>query len=202
MWSRWLLERGGFWEAEVVPLSISMGVANGDPNFCPQCQCQSDEPLNACRDRWPVNHTRAWQTFVSLVRRGVRGRDYLLHGTMFPKQIRDEDRLCFPSFGSMSISLTRSPEVAVHFATLEQDRHEQHGAVLILDRQLLRTCFRVEVFADHDSNPAARPGRGEFEERIRFRDIVGLSRYLIAVIWQPCIDFLPKHAPMTSGVRL
>ena len=161
-------------------------LASDTPDFCSQCQCHRDEPrpLDRQHPKWGDERFCQLELFTSLVFAAGRGLNRLFHGTLVPKQILDEDRLLH-SWGSGEVAFTRSPAVAVHFATLEQDRPERFGAVLVFDKGLLQTRYRVLPFAE-DGHPASSPGRGEFEEYVMLRDIENISRYLITVVWHPC----------------
>ena len=175
-------------------------LAKDDPDFCSQCQCHRDEPIDRrLPSKWSEERFCQLELFTSLVFAAGRGLNRLFHGTLVPKQILDEDRLLH-SLGSGAVAFTRSPAVAVHFATLEQDRPERFGAVLVFDKGLLQTRYRVLPFAE-DGHPASSPGRGEFEECVMFRDVENISRYLITVVWHPCARPQSGFARAASAVR-
>ena len=181
-----------------MPLSVRF--ASDTPDFCSQCQCHRDEPLYRWHPKWSEERFCQLELFTSLVFAAGRGLNRLFHGTLVPKQILDEDRLLHSFWGSRKVAFTRSPAVAVHFATLERDFSERFGAVLVFDKGLLQTRYRVLPFAE-DGHPASSPGRGEFEECVMFRDVENISRYLITVVWHPCARQQSGFARAASAVR-
>jgi hypothetical protein len=107
-----------------------------------------------------------------------RGRSLLLYGTKNARRIIRDDRIAPPQYPT--ISLTRSLHVAVHFAMLERDFEETRGAILILERELLRTRHTLLPYNYPGfDEPSAR----EAEERVEAAAIGDLKRYLLGVIW-------------------
>ena len=62
-----------------------------------------------------------------------------------------------------TISFTRSLHVAIHFAMLQRDLEETTGAILILDRELLRTRHKLVPYQYHDFD---EPINSEAEEMV------------------------------------
>jgi hypothetical protein len=116
-----------------------------------------------------------------------RGRSILFFGTKNARTIIRDDRLrSFNPSGPLTISLTRSLHVAVHFAMLDRDNPEATGAILLLDRELLST--RYKLVPHHDPVISTllgydEPSTMEAEEMVEVDAIVDLKRYLLGVIW-------------------
>jgi hypothetical protein len=69
---------------------------------------------------------------------------------------------------------------------LDRDDPEATGAILILDRELLRTRYKLVPYHDpfFDDEPGyGEPSTTEAEEFIEVGAIVDLKRYLLDVIW-------------------
>lgn len=134
------------------------------------------------------------RAFVANVRKLFKGRDVLMHGTRYGRQILAEDRLRYPVVGQEAVSFTRSVEVAVHWATLTRDLQEAIGAVLIFDKRKLNARYRLELFHDPIWDTVTSIN-DEAEERVWQQDITGLSTLLIGIVWQDGIanepDFIP-----------
>ena len=192
--------KNSFGQFGQLAMPSSVRFASDTPDFCSLCQCHRDEPLDPWHPKWGDERFCQLELFTSLVFAAGRGLNRLFHGTLVPKQILDEDRLLHSFWGSGKVAFTRSPEVAVHFATLERDFSEQFGAVLVFDKGLLQTRYRVLPFAE-DGHPASSPGRGEFEECVMFRDVENISRYLITVVWHPCARPQPSSKPRCGPSR-
>ena len=116
-----------------------------------------------------------------------RGRSVLFHGTKHPRSIIREDGLVprvpweYPV-----ISFTRSLHVAVHFAMLQQDDEEATGAVVMLDRELLRHNYKLEPYHDpmvSDLLEWDERSAAEAEERVVAMAIPNLKKYLLGTIW-------------------
>jgi hypothetical protein len=117
-----------------------------------------------------------------------RGRSVLFFGTKHARTIIRDDRLrSFRLRGGPMISLTRSLHVAVQIAMLSRDNEEATGAIMMLDRDLLRTRYKLVSHRDHtfaDSFSEYRqPSGKEAEEIIEVGAIIDLKRYLLGVIW-------------------
>ena len=112
-----------------------------------------------------------------------RGRSILFCGTKNPRNIiRDDELRAFDPLDNPAISFARLFHVAVHFAMLHRDDEEATGAILIFDRELLRTRYRLEPYHDpiFDDN---KRSASETEERIEVGAIRDLKRYLLGIIW-------------------
>jgi hypothetical protein len=116
------------------------------------------------------------------------GGSVLYHGSRSPKEILHENVLRVPESGIPAVSFTRMLHVAIFWATLKRE-DESVGAVFALDRNRLAHTFRLEPFRDPfwDNDPERRVRKAsEAEEHVWGRDVVGLHRFLVDVIW-----FLP-----------
>lgn len=125
-------------------------------------------------------------TLSKIARAKAKGRDAIYHGTRFPRALFAENILRSSDTGDDVICFSRSPDVAAYFALMqrywdEQPIDEGRGALLVLDRPKLSARYRLE--ANHDITLDLP--RDEMEERIWGRDVYDMSRYLIAVVWEP-----------------
>lgn len=122
------------------------------------------------------------RVFARRVRQIAKGRDILLHGTRYGRQILTENRLRRSVEGDDAISFTRCADMAVHWALLPRDFEESIGAVIVFDRQKLKTRYRLEAFHDPfwDTDDSIYD---EAEERVWGREIVNLSPLIVGIIW-------------------
>lgn len=98
-----------------------------------------------------------------------KGQDVLFHGTPYPSSILSAGVIRYSKIGDQAVCLTRCPEEASYWASLERDDDEGRGAILVLDRASLRSCLRVEPHQDFTWGYEG--SRDETEERIWFRDV-------------------------------
>ena len=117
------------------------------------------------------------------MRAAVGRRNCLLHGTTYPLSILVANQIDLPWYGDRVVSFTRAASVSVRFATLFRDDSEERGAVLVLDKDSLRTRYRVG-FANYPHSGTPGVKGGEFEECIGV-PVKNLRRHLIAVVWGP-----------------
>jgi hypothetical protein len=130
----------------------------------------------------PFYKESADQDFIKATREAVHGRSVLFHGTSLGSQIARTDTLLVPSVGDPMVSFTRSPEIAVHFATLPKDFDDGLPTVFMFDRRSLKSRFRLEPHED-EADDEQRVGKFEMEERVWDRDIRPISRHLIAIVF-------------------
>jgi hypothetical protein len=118
-----------------------------------------------------------------------RGRDVLFHGTRYRESILASGILRFTP-GVQTLSFTRSPDVAAHWAALPREDEEQAGAVLVFDRTSLRARYKLECI---DNGWQAEPSKfnefwraehDECEEQVCGRN-VEIAPHLIALISAP-----------------
>ena len=127
------------------------------------------------------------------------GRNVLYHGTRYTRQILTEGVLRFPTIGLEAVSLSRLPEVAIYSAVLPREDTFDSPSILVLDRETLRSRYRLETYHEgwpgHDSD-----WRDEAEEIIYRRNVDDLESHLIGVI---SADLLPDLActNCTRGMR-
>ena len=125
-----------------------------------------------------------------------RARSILFYGTKNARTIIRDDRIqVHPLMNYPTISFTRSLHVAIHFAMLQRDVEETTGAILILDRELLRTRHKLvpynyEVFDE--------PSTAEAEEMVEAGAIPHLKRYLLGVIWLREDEAYPRFIRRTA----
>lgn len=130
----------------------------------------------------PFYSGTADKKFTRAVRDVARRQSVLFHGTSLGSLIARTDTLLYPHVGDPAISFTRSPETAVHFATLPKDFDDGLPTVFVFDRQSLRSRYRVEPYQcpppeDHNE------GKFEMEEMIWHRDVEKVSRHLSALVY-------------------
>lgn len=171
----WSTER---WEAARVAADEYLAWRQQSPIWSYQTAAQFDIPT--CEPRSINTLLRA---FEQRVRAAGGRRNCLFHGTTYPLSILVANRIDMPWFGERVVSLTRAAHVAVHFATLFREDSENRGAVLVLNRESLRTRYRIEPA--NDASMSKRGAKdGEFEERIG-SSVDDVARHIIAVVWGP-----------------
>ena len=77
----------------------------------------------------------------------ARGQDVLFHGTRYRERILASGFLKFSDPGPHYVAFTRSPEFAAYYTTLPRDDDEGAGAILVFDRPLLKTRYKLECVA-------------------------------------------------------
>jgi len=124
-----------------------------------------------------------------------RERSILFYGTKNARRIIRDDRIqVYPLMDYLKISFTRSLHVAIHFAMLQRDFDETTGAILILDRELLRTRHKLVPYQyPDDFGPSAK----EAEEMVEAGAIADLKRYLLGAIWLREDEAYPRLARRT-----
>jgi hypothetical protein len=122
------------------------------------------------------------QDFTNAVRDVARRQSVLFHGTSLGSLIARTDTMLYPTIGDPIISFTRSPETAVHFATLPKDFDDGFPTVFVFNRDALRTRYRIEPYQSIVPKGYTM-GKFEAEERIWLRDIPQMSRYLSAIVF-------------------
>jgi hypothetical protein len=145
-------------------------------------------------------HKRALE-LSNLVRPLVRtSRPVLFHGTRYANQVLGEDRLLCVNVGSLSVHFTRDLPVATHWAMLPRiNGDEGVGAVLVFDRDRLAQDYSLKCFRDTIlDNGTYPPHYNEADEIVFQRDVVGLHKYVIDVIW---IDELSKRVRSAKQAR-
>lgn len=122
------------------------------------------------------------QKFTRAVRDIARRQSVLFHGTSLGSMIARTNTLLYPSVGDPAISFTRSPETAVHFATLPKDFDDGLPTVFVFNRQSLRSRYRVEPYQCPPPENH-KEGKFEMEEMIWHRDVEHVSRHLTAIVY-------------------
>lgn len=139
----------------------------------------------------PYYDNDAKQDFISALRKVAHGKSVLFHGTSLGSMIARTDTLLTPRCGDPTVSFTRCPEVAVHFATLPKDEDDGFPTVFVFDRQSLQSRYRLEPFQYIEKEDAI--GKFEMEERVWFRDLQPVSRHLIDAVY--CVVGRVKRTP-------
>jgi hypothetical protein len=115
-----------------------------------------------------------------------RGRSLVYHGTPCPVKILRENVLRFANVGTFAVSFTRLLHVAIYWTKVPRDDDEKVGGVFVLDRDRLAHNFKLEPFCDTfwDNYPERCSRKAsEAEEQVFGRDVIGLDRFLVDVIW-------------------
>jgi hypothetical protein len=140
------------------------------------------------------------------VRAFARGRDVLFHGTRYRESILASGILRF-SPGVQTLSFTRSPCVAAHWAALPRDDEEQAGTVLVFDRASLKARYRLEcVDNGWQADPCQfnefwRAKHDECEEQVWGRN-VEIAPHLIGLISAPIELRSPKGRAIKQAMNL
>jgi hypothetical protein len=119
----------------------------------------------------------------------ARVQDVLFHGTRYRESVLASGILrCTP--GAQTLSFTRSPDVAAHWAVLPRDDDEGAGAVLVFDRASLRARYKLECIDEgweadpSEFNELWRARHDECEEQVWGRNIE-IAPHLIGLISAP-----------------
>jgi hypothetical protein len=106
-------------------------------------------------------------------------RDVLYHGTRHMQSILTAGVL-FPAEEGGKVSFTRSADEAAYWALLPRTEDEGHGSILIFDRKLLRSRYKIEPYHDPiwDNKTTCRD---EAEEAI-WGDVINIGKYLIGLV--------------------
>lgn len=105
------------------------------------------------------------------------GLNPLFHGTRYLNLILSDGCLKPARVGPGVVAFSRSADTAAYWATMERDDDDDRGAILVFDRERLRTRYRLELIDDSVFI-------AEQEEFISARD-VPLSVALVGVIGEP-----------------
>jgi hypothetical protein len=136
----------------------------------------------------------------------ARGRDVLFHGTRHREGVLASGILKSSS-GSQTVSFTRSPDVAAHWAALPRDDDEGAGAVLVFDRTSLRGRYKLECIDDSwEADPSKfnefwRAAHDEFEEQVSGRN-VEIAPHLIGLISAPIEPLSRKGRAIKRAMEL
>jgi hypothetical protein len=129
-----------------------------------------------------------------------RQRAVLFHGTRFPCSILKTNCLVYHrEMVDGGVSFTRLLHVGVYFARIGHPTGEEHGAVLVLDREKLMHDFSLRPFCWRKLGWDKSRGDFEAEEIIFGRDIPNLHRYILDALWLPkslCKTFAPQPLPV------
>lgn len=89
-----------------------------------------------------VNDFRRHQAFSTL--KGFLGNTpVLFHGTRYANAIVSSGWLLAPTIGDKCVSFSRNPAVAIYMAALEREVDEGQGTVLVIDRTILSSRYRL-----------------------------------------------------------
>jgi hypothetical protein len=136
----------------------------------------------------------------------ARGRDVLFHGTRYRESILASGILRYTP-GVETLSFTRSPDVAAHWAAIPRDDEEQAGAVFVFDRASLRTRYKLEcVDNGWEAEPSKfnefwRAKHDECEEQVSGRN-VEIAPHLIGLISAPIELRSPKGRAIKQAMEL
>jgi hypothetical protein len=109
---------------------------------------------------------------AKLSRQIGRGHDAIYHGTRYPEEVLRSGKLR-PDI-TLKISLSRSPEVAAHFALLQNDGAIQWApAVLVLNRSTLVQMYRLVPW---------HYGEADEQEEVIRRRTVSFRKHLLGVV--------------------
>ena len=106
-----------------------------------------------------------------------------------------------------TVSFTRSPEVAAHWAALPRDDDEGSGAVLVFDRASLKARYKLEcVDNGWEADPSRhnefwRADRDECEEQVCGRN-VEITPHLIGLISTPIASLSCKGRAIKRAKEL
>jgi len=122
----------------------------------------------------------AERSLANLACAAAMNRDVLYHGTRHAQSILNMGALFHSMSGDRVVAFTRSPEIAWYWASLERDHDEGRGAILIFDRQSLRSRYKIEQYHDPIWDTETYYN-DEMEERI-WDNVVDVGRHLIGFV--------------------
>jgi hypothetical protein len=135
-----------------------------------------------------------------------RGRDVLFHGTRYRESILASGFLRYTP-GVDTLSFTRSPDVAAHWAAIPREDEEQAGTVFVFDRASLRARYKLEcVDNGWEAEPSKfnefwRAEHDECEEQVCGRN-VEIAPHLIGLISAPIELRSPKGRAIKQAMEL
>ena len=91
-----------------------------------------------------LKYTSAERQLASAARWIATDRDVLYHGTRYPELILKSGVLLRAELGQQ-VCLTRSPEVAAHWASMNRDDDERRGAIFVLNRNSLERSYKIRA---------------------------------------------------------
>lgn len=112
-----------------------------------------------------------------LARKIGRGHNAIYHGTRHLPLVLSMEKLLLPRIGDRAVFLTRSPEIAAHWADTTLRGEEYCGGLLVLNRASLIHNYRLKPSRD----PSVCDER---EESVRER-CIDFHKHLIGVVRQP-----------------
>jgi hypothetical protein len=140
-----------------------------------------------------LNLTPCERRVAAAARQLASGQQALYHGTRYLHRILSDGVLQFARIGLKAVSLSRLPEMAVFAAILPRDDTYEAPSILVLDRDSLRSRYRLECY--HEDWPGhGTDWRDEAEEIIYGRDVDDLNRHLIGAVVSSSL-----HDPMCTA---
>jgi len=137
------------------------------------------------------------RTMTRLLKSLGRGREVIYHGTRDLPGVMRLGKLLPPIWAESGVFFTRSAEVAAYFAYLMGEKKDQRSpGVLILDKDSLRQCYRLEPYRYDPSND-----RNEREEVIWCR-IINFRRHLVGAVSDANVSAVlgpPKRRYLPQG---
>jgi hypothetical protein len=134
------------------------------------------------------------------------GQDVLFHGTRHRESVLMSGFLQSSPY-IQTVSFTRSPKVAAHWAALPRDDDEGSGAVLVFDRASLKRRYKLECvdngweFDPSRHNEFWRADHDECEEQVWGRN-VEIAPHLIGLISTPMAPLSQKGRAIKRAKEL
>jgi hypothetical protein len=127
--------------------------------------------------------------FAKLARKIGRGHHAMYHGTRYPEEVLRSGKL-IPDI-TKKVSLSRSPEVAAHFACLVGDAEWVWSpAVLVLNKRTLIQTYRLEPW---------HYGQADEQEEVIRRRTVAFRKHLLGVVTESDINKVLSSRPEISS---
>jgi len=133
----------------------------------------------------PIKYSEAERWLANLGRKIAMQRDVLYHGTRHAKSILSMGVL-FSADETGKVSFTRSAEEAAYWALSPRIDDEGRGAIMIFDRLLLRSRYKIQPYHDPIWDSAAS-WRDEAEEEL-WGDVINVGEYLIGLVSEPTMN--------------
>lgn len=126
-------------------------------------------------------HSPEARSLAASARTIGRGNSVLFHGTPSPKEILDCGALLPAESGMPSVSFSRSADVAGYWAVLPREEDFKIAAILVFDRETMRSAYRLEPFSFFERQGGEL--QDEMEEIVFGRSVKLSSARLIGIAY-------------------
>ena len=143
-----------------------------------------------------IEYSKTERRLAAQARTIANVRDVLYHGTRYTQSILESRTLFRAVVGDQKVCLTRSAEVAAHWAMIRRQDDEGRGSILILDRRSLQRGYKINA-VPFPYWKTKTIFHDEAEEEI-WDDVVEVRSHLIDLVLGPKNGRLPMMNHGTS----